>query len=83
MSCSSGFIDNHCGINDGNEFLTPLIRSAQSIQSLKLSTKYGSFLSLIIKIEKAILVYKLSNNRDKFPLFIVQMSHLPSNKFSE
>ena len=74
------FIDYHCAINDGNEFLT-----FKNIYPKELELKvehqgnHASLLDLDIKIKDSVFVYKFFDKRDKFPFFIVRMSHFSRN----
>ena len=46
---------------------------------LEQSETHATFLHLDIKIEDGIVVYKLFDKRDRFPLFIVPIPHFGSN----
>ena len=66
---------------DDNEFLTSFKNIYPKELDLKVECQgnHVSFLDHDIEIEDSVFVNKSVDKRDKSPLFIVRMPHLPSN----
>ena len=67
------FIDDACSINDDNEFENSYKEIYPKDLHLKCehTGNHATFLELDITIKDGVLIYKLFDKRDAFPLYIV------------
>ena len=75
------FIDDLCTINDDSEFFSSYkyIYPKQLELKLEHQEEHATFLDLDITVANNIFVYKLFDERGKFPFIVVRMPYLSSN----
>ena len=75
------FIDDLCTINDDSEFFSSYkyIYPKQLELKLEHQEEHATFLDLGITVANNIFVYKLFDERGKFPFIVVRMPYLLSN----